>query len=115
MLNAGSSRAERDAAWQLVRYLTAPEQQRLQARVAGLLPVLRDLYDDPELAAEVPAVALGKELAEKLHMRPQSPFYSAMSERIAEAFNKTLRGELTGAQATEDLDEKLRGIVGRNR
>jgi multiple sugar transport system substrate-binding protein len=115
MLNAASSEAERDAAWKLVQYLTAPAQQKRQAREAGLLPILRDLYEDPELAAEVPVVALGKELTAALHTRPHSALYSAMSAEIAKAFNETLTGVSTGTKAAKDLGEKLRGIVRRNR
>ena len=44
-----------------------------------------------------------------------SPVYSAVSERIAAAFGRTLRGELTGAEATRLLEEELQGLVVRNR
>jgi multiple sugar transport system substrate-binding protein len=116
MLNARSTEAERDAAWTLVRYLTDPIQQRRQALEAGLLPVLGDLYDDPELVSGVPVMAVGKEVFQsQLHTRPMSPFYSLVSERIADAFGRTLRGELTGAQAAELLEHELRAIVVRNR
>ncbi|MBT8404847.1 MAG: ABC transporter substrate-binding protein, partial [Gemmatimonadetes bacterium] len=97
-------------------YLTSPLQQRRQALEAGLLPVLGDLYDDPELVAEVPVLGVGKAVFEsQLHTRPMSPFYNLVSERIAAAFGRTLRGELTGAQAAELLEDELRAIVVRNR
>ena len=116
MINASSSKSERDAAWKLVRYLTARPQQQRQAREAGLLPVLRDLYEDAELAREVPVIGLGKEvLTSRLHVRPSTPFYGEMSAKIARAFNQTLRGELTGAEAARVLEEELRAIIRRNR
>jgi len=116
MINASSSKSERDAAWKLIRYLTAPAQQKRQAREAGLLPILLDLYEDPDLVKEVPVIGLGKEvLTSRLHARPISPFYSEMSARIARAFNRTLKGELTGAEAAQILDKELRAIVRRNR
>lgn len=116
MINASSSKSERDAAWQLIRYLTAPSQQERQARDAALLPILRSLYEDPDLVEEVPVVGLGKQvLTSRLHARPMSPFYSQMSARIARAFNRTLKGELTGAEAAQALDKDLRAIVLRNR
>lgn len=116
MINASSSKAKRDAAWKLIRYLTAPAQQKRQAREAALLPILRELYDDPDLAKDVPLIGLGKQvLTSRLHARPISPFYSQMSARIARAFNRTLKGELTGAEATKILDKELRAIVRRNR
>jgi len=116
MINASSSKSERDAAWKLIRYLTAPAQQKRQAREAGLLPILLDLYEDPDLVKEVPVIGLGKQvLTSRLHARPISPFYSEMSARIARAFNQTLKGELTGAEAAQILDKELRAIVRRNR
>lgn len=116
MINARSSKSERDAAWKLVRYLTAPDQQKSQARGAGLLPILSGLYDDPHLVEEVPVMGRGKEVfTSQLHARPASPFYSEMSAAIARAFNKTLKGELTGTEAAQILDKELSAIVVRNR
>jgi multiple sugar transport system substrate-binding protein len=116
MLNARSSRSERDAAWTFVRYLTAPAQQKRQAREGGLLPVLGALYEDEKLASEVPVIGLGRQVfTAQLHARPSSPFYSEMSEVIARVFNQTLKGELTGNQAAETLQNELSAIVVRNR
>ncbi len=116
MIHARSSKAERNAAWKLVRYLTAPAQQKRQAREAGLLPILRQLYEDSALVREVPAIGLGKQvLTSGLHRRPVSPFYSEMSASIARAFNQTLKGKMTGAEAAKKLEKELREIVRRNR
>jgi hypothetical protein len=38
-----------------------------------------------------------------------------MSASIARAFNKTLRGQLTGTESARVLDKELREIVRRNR
>jgi multiple sugar transport system substrate-binding protein len=116
MLNARSSEAERDAAWVFARYLTDPAQQRSQALEAGLLPVLEALYDDSELAAAVPVIGVGTEVfATQLRTRPETPFYSELSARVASTFNRMLRGEISGAEATALLERELREIVVRNR
>ena len=116
MINTSSSKSERDAAWKLIRYLTAPAQQKRQARESGLLPVLRDLYDDPDLGKQVPVMGLGKQvLTSGLHARPISPFYPEISARVARTFNRTLKGELTGTEAATLLDKELKAIVLRNR
>jgi multiple sugar transport system substrate-binding protein len=116
MVNARSTAAERDAAWTLVRYLTDPVQQRRQAVEAGLLPVLEALYDDPGLAAEIPVVGVGKEVfATQLHERPMTPFYSEVSASVASAFNRLLKGDLTGSEAAALMEGELRAIVARNR
>jgi multiple sugar transport system substrate-binding protein len=116
MINANSSEAEQEAAWTLIRYLTDPAQQRIQALQAGLLPILGALYDDADLVGEVPILALGKEVFERqLFARPLSPFYSEISASIASAFHRTLLGELTGSEASQLLEKELRAIVIRNR
>jgi len=116
MINAASSEAERDAAWAFLRFLSAPEQQRRRALEAGLLPVLLALYDDPELRSSSPLIGLGTQLfASQLRERPATPIYSELSMRVATAFNRVLRGELAGAEATEVLERELRVIAARNR
>ncbi|MEJ2539009.1 MAG: ABC transporter substrate-binding protein [Gemmatimonadota bacterium] len=116
MINASSSDAEQEAAWTLVRFLTGEDQQRLRAAEAGLLPVLEALYQDPDLVAQVPGMGVGARVFEsQLRARPISPFYGAVSDRIAEAFQRVLTGEWTGSEATARLENELRAIVQRNR
>lgn len=116
MINASSADAERDASWRLIRYLTDPARQRRLAVDAGLLPVLRPLYDDAELQEANPVMGVGARVfATQLRERPMTPFYGELSARVASAFNRTLRGELTGAQAVALLEEQLREILVRNR
>jgi hypothetical protein len=80
------------------------------------LPVVRALYDDAELTKQVPVMSLGKHgLPSMLHARPMSPFYSDVSKSVARAFHRTLKGELTGTEATKALEKELRAIVRRNR
>jgi len=116
MVNAHAGKKERAAAWDLIRYLTAPAQQKRQALEAGLLPAVESLYEDPEILAGVPIAALGKEtMSTRLRVRPMSPFYPEVSSQLANAFNRVLKGELMGTEAVEALETELRAIVMRNR
>jgi trehalose/maltose transport system substrate-binding protein len=116
MVNASSSRSERSVAWKFIRYLTAAEQQKRQAREAGMLPVLAALYDDAVLADEVPMIGLSKSVfTSQLRARPSSPVYSEMSAIIARVFNETLRGKLDGKEAADTLQKELSAIIVRNR
>lgn len=116
MINAASSDAERDAAWAWIQFLVDESRQRQQALEAGLLPVLEALYDDPELRGSSPVIGVGAEVfGSRLHERPMTPFYGELSARVSAAFNRTLRGELTGAQAAALLEREIRDIVSRNR
>lgn len=113
MINAASPK--QDAAWEFIRFATAPEQQKMRALEGGFLPVLRSLYDDPDIQRNTPVVVLGKEAIDNARVRTPSPFYSAMSPRISRAFNLVLRGELTGEQAVKRLARELRNILRRGR
>lgn len=116
MINASSSDARREAAWTLIRYLTDPARQRSLVVDAGLLPVLRPLYGEADLQEANPVMGVGTDVfATQLHERPVTPFYGELSDRIASAFNRTLRGELTGAEAAALLEEQIRALVLRNR
>lgn len=116
MVSASASGAEREAAWELIRFLTAPSQQTRQGLEAGLLPVLGSLYENRELLRALPVAALARdEMSSRIRVRPKSPFYSELSAEIAGAFNQVLKGELSGGQAVAALDEDLRAIVVRNR
>ena len=116
MVNANAGKKEQAAAWELIRYMTAPSRQKRQALEAGLLPVVKALYEDPEILADVPVAALGKEMmSTRLRVRPMSPFYPQLSSQLASAFHRVLTGEITGREAVETLDQELREIVVRNR
>ncbi len=90
-------------------------RQRRRALDGGFLPSLRSLYDDPQILQQVPAIALGKAAIDDTRIRPVSPFYMQIAPRIACAFNRTLRGDVTGAQAVAALQRELQTILRKNR
>nr|WP_298413609.1 ABC transporter substrate-binding protein [uncultured Halomonas sp.] len=111
MINAQSSK--QDAAWEFIRFAASPERQRQRAREGGFLPTLGALYDDEQLLEQVPVMALGRRAIDDARLRPVTPYYSAMSQRMAVAFNRVLRGELTGQQAVRQLQRELQLILDR--
>ncbi len=115
MINSRSAGRKKDAGWQFIRYLTAPEQQRIQMARGGFLPVFRSLYEDPEIESVMPVVGLAKNIIQSARNRPESPFYMQMSPRIAQAFHRTVRGDLTGAEAARRLQRELQIILRKNR
>lgn len=116
MIGSHADDAEKAAAWAFIRYLTSPAQQKRQALEAGFLPVLEALYEDPDVLAGSPVVALASdELATRIRVRPKSPFYPEISAKIANAYHRVLQGELSGPEAVQALDEDLRALVVRNR
>ncbi|MGF1473843.1 MAG: ABC transporter substrate-binding protein [Rubrobacteraceae bacterium] len=104
-----------DAAWEFIKFMTAPEQQKFRALEGSFLPTLRSLYDDREILDNAPVIDLGREIiAENARSRPVTPFYSTMSSRMANKFNASLKGETDPEQAVSELQTELENVVKQN-
>jgi multiple sugar transport system substrate-binding protein len=106
-----ASVADQDGAWELIEFMTAPEQQRETALESSLLPTRSAVYDDEEILDKMPAVALGREAILRTTTPPVSPYYSDMSLAMAEQFNANVLGTSTPEQVAESLQERLGAIV----
>lgn len=100
-----------DAAWALIQYMTAPEQQKMRAIQGARLPVTKSSYEDEELLEKIPVMKLGKEALETARPRPVSPYYSDMSLKMAEQFAAVLKGDTPPEQATKTLQRELQSII----
>jgi multiple sugar transport system substrate-binding protein len=115
MINDRSSDRKQDAAWRFIRYLTAPAQQKRRAVEGGFLPTRLSVYDDPDVQQNAPGIGLSRSAVQQARIRPVSPYYMELSPRIARAFTRTLRGELTGREAVQRLSDELHAILRRVR
>ena len=111
MINDNVSSREKDAAWTFIRYLTEQEQQKRRAVGGGFLPTRSALYDDPEVQKEAPGINRSREAVRRARIRPVSPLYPEMSPRIATAFTRTLRGDMTAQQSAQRLEQELTSIM----
>ncbi len=111
MINALAEPEVQDASYELIRFMTDPEQQRRLATEGSYLPILQELYDDQEVQDAVPVVALGAEAIQNTVPRPVSPFYSDMSLVMAEQFNASLNGEEDPETVTSTLQQELTDII----
>lgn len=110
-----SASENQDAAWEFIKYATAPERQRTRALEGSFLPTLMELYEDSEVSEGVPVIGLGGEIIENnTRTRPVTPFYSEISATLAETFNENLRGEVESEEAVENLQSELEDIIDRN-
>ena len=110
-LNAASSAEEKDAAYEFVKFATAPEQQRFRALNGSFLPTLKDLYGDEEIVEKIPVIALGEAAIKNARPRPLSPYYSDMSLVMAEQFNASVKGIKSPEGAANTLDDRLQEIM----
>ena len=108
-INATSK--NQDGAWEFIKFMTAPEQQKLRAVEGSFLPTLTSLYDDQEIQESVPVVALAKEALQHTRPRPVSPYYSDMSLEMAEQFHLSLKGEVPPEQAVRNLQRQLEDFI----
>ena len=109
MVNAASDMQEE--AWELIQFMTAPEQMKYRAVEATLLPTLKSLYDDPEVVEGVPVIELGKESVFTTKPRPVSPYYLDMSLVMAEQFAGVVKGDIAPDDAAKTLQTELQKIV----
>jgi multiple sugar transport system substrate-binding protein len=110
MLISASSEMK-DEAWEFVQFMTSEESQKIQTLSASTLPTLNALYEDREIRKEVPVITLGKEALRNARPRPISPYYSQMSRKMAEQFNKVLTGATSPEEAVETLQSDLQQII----
>ncbi len=110
-INAFADQEAQDAAWEFVKFMTAPEQQKFYALGGSYLPTLTALYDDPDIKESVPTVRLAGEALKNTVPRPVSPVYSDMSLEMAEQFNASLSGDTEPQQAISTLQTELQKIT----
>ena len=108
-LNANSQNA--DAAWEFMRFMSAPEQQKVRAIEGSVLPARRALYEDEEVLQKVRVAELGREAIRNTRPRPVSPFYSDMSLRMSEGFATSLWGEAPPDEVLGTLRRELEEII----
>ncbi len=104
-----------EAATSLALYLAGPEAQKTRALVAGNLPTVVSLYDDEDIAREVPIIPQWKEVFLQAVPRPSAPTqgsYNEVSARFWSAVHNTLSGDGSAADNLELLEIELNDIRG---
>jgi trehalose/maltose transport system substrate-binding protein len=107
---------EPEAATELVLFLTSAAIQKDRAVRNSFLPTLRDLYDDPEIAAAQPLIPAWRDVVENAVPRPSAPtgiHYSQVSQEIWTAAHNTIAGRGDAATNLAELERRLRFISAR--
>jgi multiple sugar transport system substrate-binding protein len=106
-----------EAAYQVIEYLTRPEQMMERAQVAGQLPPRRSLYDHKELAAALgmPAEQLKqvRRLIEHTTARPVTPVYTELSEILQIWLHRALTGQAEPDEALANAARQMRALLAR--
>ncbi len=110
-INAFAVPEAQDAAWEFVEFMTSEQQQREYAIEGNYLPTLKSLYEDQDVADQVPTVRLAPQALANTEPRPVSPVYSDMSLEMAEEFNAALKGDASAQDTASSLQQKLQSIA----
>ncbi len=110
-----NARSEHPAlAFDLVAFLTAPEQMIERARLAAQLPPRRSLYDTPELAAALPIpLDQVRQVLEAAVPRPATPVYSELSEILQVRIHRALTGQQAPEAALQEAAREMRALLAR--
>jgi multiple sugar transport system substrate-binding protein len=110
-INANSDDSLKDAAYEFVKFMTAPEQQKVYALEGSYLPTRAALYEDREILDAIPVIARAGEALRRTRPRPRSPYYSDMSLKMAEQFNGVVNGDVEPQRAVSTLQDELTEIA----
>jgi multiple sugar transport system substrate-binding protein len=104
----------KDAAWRLIEYLSAPEQQVRFFLLTGDLPARRAAWSDSALNADPKAAAFRIQL-ERLAVPPRIPEWELMATQILERSEAAIRGAMTIDQALAALDRDADRLLEKRR
>ena len=112
-INAASGNAA--LAWELVSFLTAPEQMLERAQLIGQLPARRSLYDTAALAEALPfPMNQVRGILDAATARPVTPVYSELSEILQVRLHRALSGQQTPAAALLEAAREIRTLLARS-
>jgi multiple sugar transport system substrate-binding protein len=108
-----ASRAK-DAAWQLVEYLSRPDVSLRFHALTGDLPPRRSAWRDAALAGDARAHAFLDQL-ERAKPTPQVPEWERIADEMRLVAERAVRGEWTVDEAVRELDARAQRILEKRR
>ena len=100
--------------WQLIEFLSAPQQQRRFHALTGDLPPRRSTWDDPQLANDVHAKAFRDQL-ERVKPTPKVPEWERIAQEMRLAAERAIRGGQDTDSVLRDLDARTDAILEKRR
>ncbi|MYG25515.1 MAG: ABC transporter substrate-binding protein [Boseongicola sp. SB0677_bin_26] len=104
-----------EAAISLALHLGSAESQKTRALIASNLPTVISLYDDADIAREVPIIPQWKDVFLQAVPRPSAPTkvkYNEVSSKFWSAVHNTLSGSGSAAENLELLELELEELKG---
>ena len=104
----------KDAAWQLIEYLSQPAVQRRFHELTGDLPPRRSAWAEGALVDDIYARAFREQL-ERVKPTPKVPEWERIATEIRLVTERLVHGELTVDQAAVELDARADRILEKRR
>ena len=108
------SSPRQDAAWQLIEFLTRPEQQVEFFAASGNLPSNRAAWDSPQLADDPYLEAFRVQL-EATRPLPRVPEWEQIAAKVWVAGEAAINGRVQPAEALAELDKQVDAILVKRR
>jgi multiple sugar transport system substrate-binding protein len=105
---------QKDAAWQLVEYLSQPDIQRQFHELTGDLPPRRTSWGGGSLATDPYARAFRDQL-ERVKPAPRVPEWERIANEMRVVAERAVHGELSVADAARELDARADAILEKRR
>ena len=103
-----------EAANSLAMYLAGAEAQKTRSLIASNLPTVISLYEDEDIAREVPIIPQWKDVFLQAVPRPSAPTrqdYNEVSTLFFSAVHSVLSGEESAADAMSELELDLEDLL----
>lgn len=105
---------QKEAAWELIRFLSAPEQQARLHALTGDLPPRRSPWATPALANDPHARAFRDQL-ERAVPAPKVPEWERIAQEMRIVGEQLASGRLTVDQAAVEMDRRADAILAKRR
>lgn len=118
---SGHSEAEEKAAWEFIKFMTAPKQQAFWHIKTGYFPVVKSAYDDPELKKHQEKYPQFKVAVDQLHSVEINRYtqggllgvFTQARQEIEGALEQVLNGQATPAEALKNAEGNVNTAIER--
>ncbi len=114
VLSVAHDAPDQAAAWNLVRYLTAPATQLAFHRIAGTLPSRPSAWAQGHLSDDPQAAAFAAAIAHPVPV-PDVPEWQHILTEVQAIAERMVRGQLTVAAAAAAMDTRADAILAKRR
>jgi multiple sugar transport system substrate-binding protein len=108
------SSPRKQAAWQLIAYLSEPETMQRFHALTGDLPPRRSAWQTPSLADDAPSQAFAQQL-ERVRAAPKIPEWERIFQEMQLTAERVVHGSQSADAACQQLDRWVDALLEKRR